>query len=86
MQVIVVLLNLSQDRIEMECLSGRLKSEEHKNVSNVQQLNRLAEEVKKLTGFRREPCGQSNNGSMIVNYDSRGVPDKKIAHIMTLDS
>ena len=31
-------------------------------------------------------CGQSYNGFTIVNYDSRGVPDKKIVHITTPDS
>ena len=29
-------------------------------------------------------CGQSYNVSMIVNYDYRGVPDEKIAHILRL--
>ena len=31
-------------------------------------------------------CGQSYKHFMIKNYDSRGLPDMKIAHIMTLDS
>ena len=30
--------------------------------------------------------GQSYKDSMIINYDSRGVPDQNIAHITTLDS
>ena len=34
----------------------------------------------------RQSCDQSYNCSTIVNYDSRGVPDKKIAHITTLGS
>ena len=36
--------------------------------------------------YKQEIGGQSYNGSKIVNYDSRGSPDKKIAHIMTLGS
>ena len=33
-----------------------------------------------------ELCGQSYKASMIVNYDSRVIPDLKIPHITTLES
>ena len=33
-----------------------------------------------------ETCGQSYKHFMIVNYDSRVVPDLKILHITTLES
>ena len=43
------------------------------------------------TGWGTKPAkfsvlsGQSYNGSTIVNYDSRVVPDWKIPHITTLE-
>ena len=33
-----------------------------------------------------DTSGQSYNSSTIVNYDSRGILDLKIAHITSLDS
>ena len=41
---------------------------------------------RKYIGSGQVPCGQSYEGSMIVIYDSRVVPDQKIPHITTLDS
>ena len=33
-----------------------------------------------------DTCGQSYKAPMIINYDSRVVPDLKIPHITTLES
>ena len=41
---------------------------------------------RKYIGSGQVPCGQSYEGSTIVIYDSRVVPDQKIPHITTLDS
>ena len=43
-------------------------------------------QARKYVLVKLETSGQSYNGSTIVNYDSRGIPDWKIAYIMTLDS
>ena len=42
--------------------------------------------MKDLIELRCGQCGQSFKGSMIINYDSRVVPDWKTLHILTLGS
>ena len=36
--------------------------------------------------WRHPSCGQSYKKNLVVNYDSRVVPDWKIPHITTLES
>ena len=40
----------------------------------------------RVLGTSLSCCGQSYKASMIVNYDSRVIPDLKIPHIPTLES
>ena len=53
----------------------------------IQYLGKNAQAILTLNGIRSvDACGKSYKHFMLINYDSRVVPDWKIPHITTLES